>query len=189
MESPVIHSLQFEHGTPSSWLNATWKRNQANAWELTVHFLPRRVKSTSFSCWVRRREPILFTGLLAEGGPLISDNPMVWTCDQEVLNRKYAFIDLWSPLLVSGAFHIQTCVFRPGMGWGRSRVSEIKGDARLVIRRRLETLKFHLNSCAPSFRSNMAVPPLRMTVRRRELQILLRRTLGLWILMRRRGVQ
>lgn len=80
------------------------------------------------------------------------------------------------------------CV-RPGMGWEKSCVSQTKSDPRLVIQCRLEPLNFHLNSCAPSFRSNMAVPPLRMTVRRSGLQTPLWRQLGLWILMRRRGVQ
>lgn len=81
------------------------------------------------------------------------------------------------------------CVFRPGMGWEKSCVSQIKSDPRLVIQCRLEPLNFHLNSCAPSFQSNMAVPPLRMTVRRSGLPILLWTKLGLWILMTRRGVQ
>jgi len=39
--------------------------------ELTVHFLPRWLKSTSFSWCVRRMEPMFIGGLLAEGGPLI----------------------------------------------------------------------------------------------------------------------
>lgn len=77
-----------------------------------------------------------------------------------------------------------------GRGWVKreSWVSETKRDPRLLIQCRLETLNFHLNSCAPSFRSNMAVPPLRMTVRRGCLQILLRRKRSLWILTTRGGV-
>ncbi len=142
-------------------------KKSSKARELTVHFLPRWLKSTSFSCWVRRTEPVLLVGLLIKGGPLIFDNPMMWTYDQEVLNRKYVLIDLWSPQLGSGGSHNQTCVLWPEVGWERSCVLEIKRDPRLLIQCRLATRKFHLNSCAPpSFRSNMAVSPLRMTVRR-----------------------
>lgn len=62
--------IHISSSSEHPWLKTTWQRNQANAWELTVHFLPRWLKSTSFSCCVRRTEPTLL-GLLVEGGPLI----------------------------------------------------------------------------------------------------------------------
>jgi len=189
MDSSVKHSsYQFEFRT--WWLKTTWQTNQANAWEnLRCISCPDGWRALRFlgvwEEWSRCSSEASW--LKADHSFWQSDGVNLWS--GSVKQKICVHWSLITAACIRSLSYPDLSVFRPGIGWEKSCVSQIRSDPRMVIQCRLEPLNFHLNSCAPSFRSNMAVPPLRMTVRRSGLPSLLWRKLSLWILMRWRGVQ
>lgn len=108
-----IHiSSSLEH----PWLKTTtWQRNPSKCLRTYRAFPAQMAEEHFVFLWCEKNRADVIHRPPGWRRTTHFDNPMVWTCDQEVLNRKYAFIDLWSPQLVSGPFHIQTCVF--GREW------------------------------------------------------------------------
>lgn len=108
------HNVSLYEWTSMRYIVMSDMHYQANAWELTVHFLPMWFKSTSFSCLVSRIEPVLPAGLLFGGGPLIFGQSDVVKCWWGSVEGKIC--SLISDQLVSSHFH--TCV---RVDWGRNR--------------------------------------------------------------------